>query len=185
MKLSLRERRILLLAGLLAVGYAGVVYAVDPLLESQAEVREQIEQKRLELEKLTARASERSRYEQRLQAMKSRVSDAEWMLMQEDKVPVVAAEVQEFIHQLGQETGVGIIRESVLHPKEKDLLIEIPVELSLKGSLGDVHQFLHRIETHEKLLTMQKLAVRSSYSSDKALSVELQLVGYMPRGRKS
>lgn len=185
MKLSPRERRALLLAGLLAAGYAGVVYAVDPLLESQEEVREQIEQKRLELEKLTARASERSRYEQRLQVMESRVSDAEWILMQEDKVPVVAAEVQEFIHRLGQETGVGIIRESVLHPKEKDLLIEIPVELSVKGSLGDVHNFLHKIETHEKLLTVQKLAIRSSYSSDKTLSVELQIVAHMPKGRNA
>ncbi|WP_455379491.1 type II secretion system protein GspM [Petrachloros mirabilis] len=185
MKLSPRERTILLLAGLLAVGYAGVVYAVDPLLESQAEVRERIEQTRLELGKLTARASERSRYEERVETMKARISGAETILMQEDKVPVVAAQVQEFIHQLGQETGVAIVRESVLHQKEKDLLTEIPVELSLKGSLRDVHHFLHKIETHEKLLTVNKLAIRSSYSSDNALSVELQIVAHMPKGRNS
>ena len=155
MTLSPRERTLVALSFLAVVGYAGTVFVLEPFLESQQAVREQIDSQRLELESLRQLASERGRYERRVESLRARVAEAELVLLKENKIPVVAAEVQERIHQFGLETGVTIMRESVLRPKVHEQLLEIPVELSVRGSLREIHAFLYKVETNEKLLTVR------------------------------
>jgi len=185
MNLTKREKGIVLLAGVLAIGYAGLTYVLDPFLDSQATVQEAVEQKRLELQQLLALVAENERYQRKVDDLRVRVSEAEAMLLKEDKVPVVAAEVQEVVHQFGRETGVSIIRESVLRPKEQEVVVEVPVEVSLKGSLREVQEFVYKVESHHKRLTIPQIAIRSSVASNGPLSVEMQIAGHMPRGRKS
>jgi Tfp pilus assembly protein PilO len=185
MKLTVREKGIVVLAGVLAIGYAGVAYVVDPFLESQTAVQEAIEQKRLEYQQLVALAAERERYQRKVDDLRLRVSEAEAMLLKEDKAPVVAAQVQEVVHQFGRETGVSIMREAVLRPKEQEVVVEVPVEVSLKGSLREVQEFVYKVESHDKMLTIPQIAIRSSPASNGLLSVEMHIAGHMPRGRKS
>lgn len=185
MTLTVREKGIVAVAGLLAIGYVGVTYVLDPFLASQATVQEAIEQKRLEHQQLMALVAERERYQRKVDDLRVRVSEAEAMLLQEDKVPVAAAEVQEVVHRFGRETGVSIMRESVLRPKEQEVLVEIPVEVSLRGSLREVQEFVYKVESHDKILTIPQLAIRSSMASNGSLTVDMQIAGHMPRGRKS
>ena len=185
MNLTVREKGIVVLAGVLIIGYAVVTYVLDPFLESQATVLEAVEQKHLEYQQLMALAAEGDRYQRKVDDLRARVSEAEAMLLTDDKVPVVAAEVQEVVHQLGRETGVSIIREAVLRPKEQEVVVEVPVEVSLKGSLRQVQEFVHKVESHDKILTIPQIAIRSSMASDELLTVEMQIAGHMPRRRKS
>jgi hypothetical protein len=79
---------------------------------------------------------------------------------------------------------VSIIREAVLRPKQNDMFLEVSIELSVKGSLGQIKDFLYRVETHDKLLTIPQLSIRSSFSANGPLSVDLRVAGHMPRGEK-
>jgi len=182
-KLSVREKWIMAIAGVLVLAYAGVTYLLDPFLVSQEAVQEEIQQKRLELDELMMLVSQRSRYQRKLESLRVRVSAAESMLLEAGKVPVAAAKVQEVLHKFGQEAGVNIVRESVMRPKELDTVVEVPVELSLKGSLREIQQFLYQVESHNKLLTIPQLAIRSSMASNELLSVDLQIAGHMSKGR--
>ena len=184
MTLSSRERVLVLASAFMVLGYVGTVYVLDPFLESQQVVREQVEIQRQELASLRALASERGRYERRVDSLRARVAEAESVLLKENKVPVVAAEVQERIHQFGQETGVSIVRESVLRPKVHEQLLEIPVELSVKGSLRDIHAFLYKVETNEKLLTIPQFIIRSPMAPASPLSVDLHIAGHIVNGSK-
>lgn len=183
MKLSSRERWIVGLAGLLALAYGGVTYVMEPFLESQEAVQEAIEQKQSELEKLVMFVSEEGRYRRKIENLHARVSAAETMLLAEGKVPVAAAEVQEVVHKFGQEAGVSIVRESVIRPKELEAVVEILVELTLKGSTRQIQHFLYQVETHGKLLTISQLAIRSPMAANGPLSVDLQIAGHMAKGR--
>lgn len=182
MKLSAREKALVLMTALVGIGYLGVVYVLDPLFVSQQAVRERIEEQRVELESLRALVAVRGRYQQRVENLRVRVAEGEAVLLNENKVPVAAAEVQERIHQFGRETGVSIVRETVLRPKQQELFIEIPVELSVKGTLREIQEFLYKIETNEKLLTVPQFVIRSSVSSTGPLSVDLQIAGHMSSG---
>lgn len=184
MTLSPREKALVAVSALVALGYAGAVYVLDPFLESQQVVRGQIETQRMELESLRRLASERGRYQRRVENLRSRVEEAESMLLKENKVPVAAAEVQERIHQFGQETGVNIVRESVLRAKAHEPFLEVPVELSVKGSLRDIHAFLYKVETNEKLLTVPQFVIRSPMASTGALSMDLHVAGHITNREK-
>ena len=184
MTLSSRERALVMASVFLVLGYVGTVYVLDPFLESQQVVREQIEVQRVELLSLRMLASERGRYQRRIEDLRVRVAEAESVLLKENKIPVVAAEVQERIHQFGQETGVSIVRESVLRPKDHEQFVEIPVELSVKGSFREIHTFLYKVEMNEKLLTVPQFVIRSPTSSTGALSLDLHIAGHIANGGK-
>jgi Tfp pilus assembly protein PilO len=177
--LSAREKMLVAISALVALGYAGTVYVLDPLLESQQTVREEIVRQRTELESLRMLASERGRYQRRVESLRGLVAEAESVLLNENKIPVVAAEVQEWIHRFGQETGVSIVREAVLPQKTHEQFVEIPVELSVKGSLRDIHAFLYKVEMNERLLTVPRFAIRSPVASTGPLSVDLHIAGHM------
>ena len=185
MKLSPREKALVAVSALVALGYAGTVYVLDPLLESQQTVRQEIARQRTELESLRTLASERGRYQRRVESLRDRVAEAESVLLKENKVPVAAAEVQEWIQRFGQETHVNIVREAVLPPKAREEFVDIPVELSVKGSLRDIHVFLYKVEMNEKLLTIPRFAIRSSVASTGSLSVDLHIAGHMKSRGKS
>jgi Tfp pilus assembly protein PilO len=184
MKLSRREQGVLALLSLAGLVYVGFVYGIDPVLGSQQAIREEIELKRASLDQYRLVASERKRFQDRVSELQARVTESEGFLLRGDKVPVAAAEVQELLHHFEQETGVSIIREAVLRPKQNDMFLEVSIELSVKGSLGQIKDFLYRVETHDKLLTIPQLSIRSSFSANGPLSVDLHVAGHMPRGEK-
>lgn len=184
MRLSSREKVLVLASALMVLGYIAVVYMVDPFLESQREVREQLDARRSELASLRALAGERSRYQRRVDDLRVRVADAESLLLEENKIPIVAAEIQERIHQYGLEAGVSIVRESVLRPKDHEQFVEVPVELSVKGALREIHAFLYKVEMNEKLLTVPKFVIRSPLTSTGALSLDLHIAGHIATGGK-
>lgn len=179
MTFSRREKVLLIISAVAALGYAGAVYVLDPLLDAQQTVREEIAKQRAELESLRALAAERARYQRHVDALRGKVAGAESVLMKENRVPVVAAEMQEKIHRFEQETGVHIVRESVLSSKTHEQYMEIPVELSVKGSLRDIHAFLYKVETNEQLLTIPRLTIRSSGAAAGQLSVDVHIAGHM------
>jgi len=184
MTLSSREKVLAMVSALMVLGYVGIVYVLDPFLESQHVVREQIESRRLELASLRALVSERARYQRRVEDLRARVTEAEAVFLKENKVPVVAAEVQARIHQYGQETGVSIVRESVLRAKDHEQFVEIPVELSVKGVLREVQAFLYKVEMNDKLLTVPQFVIRSPMTSTGVLSLDLHIVGHIANGGK-
>ncbi len=184
MKISKRETRFLVVGALAVFAYVGIVYVIEPLVASQLEVREQVWETRAVLERHRSLPPERDRYQRKVDALKARLHQAEELLMKGEKAPLAAAEVQGVIHRFGQESSLNIVRENVPPPKQTETFVEVPVELSMRGNLQAVRDFLYRVQMAENLLTVPKLVIRSRRSRDGTLSVDLRVAGHMRHEEK-
>ena len=57
--------------------------------------------------------------------------------------------------------------------------------ISVRGSLREIHAFLYKVETNEKLLTVPQFIIRSPMASSGPLSVDLHIAGHIVNGGKS
>ena len=185
MKISTREKRFLLVGVLALAATLGYVYVVEPLIESQLDVREQIQRKQAILDRYRPPVPAKDHYEGKLKELKTQLSTADALFLQERKPTLAAANLQGFIHKIGQESGLTIVRENVLAPKERESLVEVPVELSLSGDMKAMRNFLYRAQTAPHVLTVPKLILKKRYSaSNPIFTADVQVVGYIQSEEK-
>jgi Tfp pilus assembly protein PilO len=181
MKISMRERRVLVVGGLAVAAILAGVYVVEPLVVSQLQVREEIRQKTALLERHQLLASEKGRYQRRVEALRSEVRQAEELHFKGDKLPVVAAEIQGLLHKLGEEAGITIARENVPAPKKGERFTQVIVELSVRGDMRAISDFLYKVHTAPKMLAVSRLNLKGApgRGGPAPLLADLQIAGHM------
>ena len=185
MRSAPREKRFLITGGLAVAAFLATVYVIEPLVSSQLKVREEIRERKALLERHQLLASEKDRYRRKVEGLKAQLQQAEGLLLKGEKLPLVAAELQGLLHKLGQEAGITIVRENVPPPKKIEVFTQVTVELSVKGELKAIRDFLYRVQTAPKLLTVPKLIIRGTPSRGQtALSADLQVAGYIVGGEE-
>ena len=92
-----RERRLLLLSGMLGIVVAGYVYVVEPLIEKHAATRELVVARQALLarqERLVARSDAHA---QELSALRAEITRRRSRLLAGDKAPIAASELQKLV----------------------------------------------------------------------------------------
>lgn len=180
MKIAKREKRFLLVGGLALVANFGYAYVVEPLIDSQLEMREQIQIKQSLLDRYRPPVLGKDHYQRKLIELGTQLSAADALLLQEKKPTLAAANLQGLLHKIGQESGLTVLRENVLTSRERDSFVEIPVELSLRGDLAALRNFLYRLQTAPHLLTVPKLLLKRSYGTTNPIfTADVQVLGYV------
>ena len=180
MKISKREKGFLIVGGLAVLAYLGGVYVVEPFVASRTGLRAVIEENQALLERQELLASDRERYRRRAAALRSQLQQAGTRHFPGEKAPVVAAEIQGILHTFGQEAGVTIARQNVPPPKKVEMFTQVTVELSVRGEMRAIRDFIYRISTAPKMLTIPRLVIRGFPSqTTMPLSADLQVAGYM------
>ena len=179
MRISRREKWFLAVGGFAAVAFLSIQYGVGPLTSSHLTVRQEIQDKQALLERYQLMTSEKDRYRRRVEGLKDQLRKAEALQFSREKLPLAAAEIQGLLHKIGQEAGIKVVRENVPPPKKVEIFTQVTVELSIQGDVKQIRDFLHRIQTAPKLLTVPKLVIRGTTSyGPTPLSAELQVAGY-------
>ncbi len=176
-----RERRLLVLAGVLVIGVVGYVYAVEPLLETHAATRELVVARQgllVRQERLVARADA---YGRELETLRTEIGQHRARLLTGDKAPVAASEIQKLVKTTAQEAGIEVRSERILATVERGGYAEVPVEVTLSGPVRGLTTFLHRLEDAPILLALTDLKVRApATGAQRDLSATLQLSGFIP-----
>ncbi|HSB73889.1 MAG TPA: type II secretion system protein GspM [Candidatus Methylomirabilis sp.] len=183
MKISRREKRVLVGGGLGVLAILAGVYVIEPLVTTQFKIQDELRENRAVLERHELLASEKERYRRKVEALRARYQQAEDLHFKGDKLPVVAAEVQGLLHKLGQDAGITITRENVRPPRKVEMFTEVTVELSVQGELKNIRDFLYKVQTAPKLLTTPRLTIRGmSPRGSTAMVADLQVAGYILGG---
>ena len=183
--MSKREKRFLIAGGVAALAILTGVYVIEPSIAAQLRIQDEVREKEALLERFQLLASEKDRYRLRVEGLRARLRQAEGIHFTGQKLPLVAAEVQGLLHQLGQEAGVTIVRETVRPPKKVEMLTEVTVELSVQGDLRGIRDFLYKVQTAPRLLATPKLVIRGLPArGPTALSADLQVAGYVLGGER-
>ena len=176
-----RERRLLILAGLIAIGVAGYVYVVEPLVEAHAATRELVVARRGLLarqERLVARSEA---YGKELAELRAEIDRRRQRLLAGDKAPVAASELQKLVKTTAQEAGIEVRSERILAPVDRGGYAEVPVEMTLTGPIRGLISFLHRLEEAPILVAMTDLKVRApATGASRDLSTTISLSGFIP-----
>jgi Tfp pilus assembly protein PilO len=176
-----RERRLVILAGLIAIGVAGYVYVVEPLVEAHAATRELVVARRSLLarqERLVARSEA---YGKELAELRAEIDRRRQRLLAGDKAPVAASELQKLVKTTAQEAGIEVRSERILAPVDRGGYAEVPVEMTLTGPIRGLISFLHRLEEAPILVAMTDLKVRApATGASRDLSATIALSGFIP-----
>ena len=180
MKISTRQWRLLIAAGAAAVVILAVVYVIAPFVTAQLAVHEQLTERRALLARYQRAASETDAYRRQVDELRARLQRAEALVFHGEKPALAAAELQELLHRIVRDVRVTTLRENVPPAKTNGAFTELTVELWLSGELKAIRDFLSRLQTAPRLVTVPKLVLQS-HSAPGAVMVtaEVQVRGYL------
>ena len=176
-----RERRLLLLAGLLTLGVVGYVYAVEPLVEAHTATRELVVARQGLLARQQRLVARTEAYRRELGTLREEIGRGRARLLAADKVPIAASELQKLVKSTAQEAGIDVRSERILPPVDRGGYAEVPVEVTLAGPIRGLAAFLHRLEGAPVLLALNDLKVRApTTGAARDLSATISLSGFIP-----
>ena len=163
MTISLRERRFVLAGAAVLVAFLAINYIVVPVVSKQVQVRNEYREKLRALERYQLVVEGKKRYERKFTDAEQLFSQLQRRLLPGEKLTLAAADLQSVLHKAAGEGGVTIASESIHSPKKVEGFTQVSVELSLNSDLRKLRDFLYKIETSGKLLTVPRLVLNASF----------------------
>jgi len=181
-----KQQRTLAIA-LLALVVVIVVGAIAvPVWTVNASYRDDIEQLQSRLQRLRAVAASdgelRPRYEQYKATQR-----AAGHFLRSSTDAVAAAELQGVLKNLASANGAQVLSTQILPAIAEDQFVRVALRARLRGTLTDIVNTLHTIETNDVFLFLDNVSVRDSTDRRRALpgnsvqfEVDLDLITYVP-----
>jgi Tfp pilus assembly protein PilO len=178
-----RERRLLVLAAIVAVGVLGYAYVVEPLLTHHERVRTLIAARESLLARQQRLVGRRDRYTEERDALQTEIAQRRTRLLAGDKPPLAASELQKLVKNTAQEAGVDVRSERILPIVERGGYTEVPVEVTLSGPIRGMVAFLQRLDAVPLQVSVQDLKLRVvSITAPRELLATLAVTGYIASG---
>ncbi|MCZ7626451.1 MAG: hypothetical protein C3F12_01365 [Candidatus Methylomirabilota bacterium] len=179
MTFSSRERRFLVVGGVAVALFLTGNYLIMPAISNQMEVRNEYREKLDALERFQLVVDGKRRYEKKYAETEALFKQLQQRLLTGEKLTLAAADLQAMLHKAAGESGVTIVSESIHAPKKAEGFTQVAVELSLNADLKKLRDFLYKVESAPKLLTVPKLQVNASFPRIGAeLQVTVVVSGY-------
>ena len=179
MTISSRERRLLVAGGAALIAFLAINYVVAPAISSQIQVRTDYREKLQALERHQLVVEGKRRYEKKFADAEQLFTHLQRRLLPGEKLTLAAADLQAILHKAAGESGVTIASESIHSPKKVEGFTQVSVELSLHADLKKLRDFLYKIETSGKLLTVPKLMLYAQFPRPGAeIRVTIVISGY-------
>ncbi len=185
-RLSAREQ---LLAGLAGIALLLVVVrygVIGPYLEYTRSLEEEIEQDWQRLFKMERQSARADKVKERLSLLSQRYQAIQQKLIPGATPSVAAANLQERVRTLASQSGLDLVTTQVMRDEAVGEFRKATVQVTLRGELPAVADFLAGIEYGEWRLTVSSLEVRSTYAPRLAqtgnrgpLTITLEVSGVM------
>jgi len=155
MRVSSRERRIVALGLLVALGIVGWVYVLSPMQQRWRKASRHLKASRAELEKLQRVAQEGRRYAERREQIAKMVIQTPDLEAAQRVVPVLINAVED----CGHRRRVQITRYDPLPPKIQENYAEYSLSLNLHSDLDALVQFLKDLRETRPVINIKRLHI--------------------------
>jgi general secretion pathway protein M len=163
-RLAARERvlaGVTLLALLLVVARYGIV---EPYLTYTAHLEEEIEQEAQRVAKMQRQRGRREQIAAQVNILRQRFQEMRQRLIPGGTPALAAAHLQERIQTLASQSGLELVTTQVMRDEAVGEFRKIAVQVTLRGELASVANFVAGMEYGDWLLAVTTLEVRSTYS---------------------
>lgn len=156
---SLREKRFLVIGGVLTVIILLYSLGLDPFLKKQENVKKELSQKQKTLFISQRNAGRRRPLERKVNALQTNLKEMEKGLLDTNNPSLAAANIQEIIKGISLKTGISINSVRVMPPNPADAYTEIPVRIETTGNISTLKNLLFEIESLPKLLLIKEVNI--------------------------
>lgn len=187
-RLSARER-VLAGAALLALLLLLVRYGmVEPYLAYTARLEEEIEQEVQRVAKMQRQRGRREQIATQVNVLRQRFQETRQRLIPGGTPALASAHLQERIQTLASQRGLEVVTTQVMRDEALGEFRKIAVQVTLRGELPAVADFVSGVEYGDWLLAVTTLEVRSTYNlrvrpregPRNPLTITLEVGGVMP-----
>ncbi len=187
-RLSARER-VLAGAALLALLLLLVRYGiVEPYLAYTARLEEEIEQEVQRVAKMQRQRGRREQIATQVNVLRQRFQETRQRLIPGGSPALASAHLQERIQTLASQRGLEVVTTQVMRDEALGEFRKIAVQVTLRGELPAVADFVSGVEYGDWLLAVTTLEVRSTYNlrvrpregPRNPLTITLEVGGVMP-----
>ncbi|MCL6582083.1 MAG: type II secretion system protein M [bacterium] len=159
-KISEKNKEPILVIGSL-VGFllfaVGIIY---PILRHNLKLKQEVEDKRRRIENFSAIAEKKGIVQARLAYLKDKRQAFDQRLLSGDTPAVAAAELQTILNDMAAEHELTISSQRIINPKERGILLEVPVQITTQCTITKLKEFLFEIESYPKFLSVSNLNIR-------------------------
>jgi general secretion pathway protein M len=186
-QLNPQQRRLALLGGGLLLCALVYLLILSPLLDLHASWSEELVRQRQVLAKYDSLIASKPRIEQRNKAMKAALTQAEAQFLTGSNPAMASADLQEILKKLVQDNGISMTSTKVLQPREVGPYLEVPVQVQLACTTGQLLTILYQLEHQKKLLFIPELEVNAprwvvGNKGSSTLQVNLVVSGVIKKG---
>jgi Tfp pilus assembly protein PilO len=160
MTINKRERRLIGLSVLVALGLFAYFYVVEPLQEWRRSGSDLIPSREAQLERRRLIVAQRPALLAEIETVNQHLATRAPRWLQGPTPPLAASELQTMVKDVALKAGVEVRSERILPLVDRSGLQEVPVEITVAGGLRETVRLLHDLEHTTKILTVQDVKVR-------------------------
>ncbi len=181
--LSARERGVVGVGAVVALVVAGYLVVVEPILVRSRAAESVVPAREAALERRRLLVAQRPRLAEELAAVDARIEMEGRRLLRGPTAPLAASELQKLVKDLLAAGNVEVRSERVLPAVDQNGLQEVPIELTIMGSIRDTVNALSRLERADRLLALKDFKIRVvAVGQPRELLTTLTVAGYLLPG---
>jgi Tfp pilus assembly protein PilO len=181
--LSGRERVVIGAGAVVALLAGGYLSVGEPLIDRLRAAEVTVPAREAALDRRRLLVAQRPRLAEQLAAVDERLQLESTRLLQGPTAPLAASELQQLTKVLLAGASTEVRSERVLPASERDGLLEVPIELTLMGTIRDTVAALTRLEASGRLLTLKDVKIRLvAVGQPRELLTTLTVAGYLLPG---
>jgi type II secretory pathway component PulM len=181
--LSPRERLVVGAGAVVALVIGGYLLVVEPLLARSRAAETSVPAREAALERRRLLIGQRARLVEELAAADARLEMESRRLLRGPTAPLAASELQKLVKDLLAAGNVEVRSERVLPASDQHGLQQVPIELTIVGSIGDTVTALSRLERTDRLLALKDFKIRVvAVAQPRDLLTTFTVVGYLLPG---
>lgn len=181
--LSPRERLVVGVGAALALVIGGHLLVVEPILARSRAALTTVPAREAALERRRLLVAQGPRIAEELAAVDARLESDARRLLRGPTAPLAASELQKLVKDLLAAGSVEIRSERVLPASDQNGLQEVPIELTIMGTIRDTVSAVSRLERADRLLTVKDFRIRvMAVGQPRELLTTLTVAGYLRPG---
>jgi len=178
-----RERTVIAVGLVLVLAVGGYVLLLEPALTRQRQAAETILAREATLEGRRAVVARRDRLSLELEMLERHVDEASVGLLPGPTAPLAASALQKIMKDLAAGAAVDVRSARVLTPQELSGVLEIPLELTVAGSIRQIVTLLARLERVTSTVAVKDMKIRvAAPGQPRELLATLLVAGYLRLG---
>jgi Tfp pilus assembly protein PilO len=175
-----RERTVIGLALVGLVIVAVYLYVVEPLVNRARDLAELAPAREATLESRRRLIEQHARLTEELAGVTQTLEKQAARLLSGPTAPLAASELQKVVKDVAAAANVEVRSERVMPPADMAGLQEVPIELTVAGSLPETVAFLYQIGRTPRLLTVKDVKLRVvAVGQPRGLLTTLVVAGYL------